>query len=85
LAVDANNKIIFVHSFKNLGGMILKPINRFAGFIGNGRLALAIVVDDSSLLARVDLTYQCPRVHPSLLALTRQKSKYWLTLPKMLP
>jgi hypothetical protein len=28
LAVGANNKIIFVHSFKNLGGTILEPINR---------------------------------------------------------
>jgi hypothetical protein len=55
LAVDANNKIIFVHSFKNLGGSILKPINRFPGFIGNGRVALTIVVDDSSLLAHIDI------------------------------
>ncbi len=53
LAVDTNNKIIFVHSFKNLGGMILEPINRFAGFIGNGRVALAVVVDNSSLLAHL--------------------------------
>ncbi len=53
LAVVANNKIIFVHSSKNLGGTILEPINRFAGFIGNGRVALAIVADDSSLLYHI--------------------------------
>ncbi len=55
LAVVANKKIIFIHSFKNLGGTILEPVNRFIGFIGNGRVALAIVVDDSSLLAHVDI------------------------------
>jgi hypothetical protein len=55
LAVDACNKIIIVHSFKNLGGTILKPINRFAGFIGNGRVALAIIINNSSLLAHVNI------------------------------
>ena len=30
LAVDTNNKIVILHSLKNLGGTILKPTNRFA-------------------------------------------------------
>ncbi len=55
LAVDASSKIIFVHSFKNLGGTILKPTNRFAGFIRNGRVALAVITDDSSLLAHINI------------------------------
>jgi hypothetical protein len=62
LTVDANNKIIFVHSFKNLGGTILEPINRFTGFIGNGRVASAILINDSSLLAHVNI--MAPLMHP---------------------
>ena len=55
LAMDTNNKIVILHSLKNFGGMILEPTNRFAGLIGNGRVAAAMVINNSSLLAHVNI------------------------------
>jgi hypothetical protein len=28
LAIDANNKIMIVHNFKNLGGTLTNPVNK---------------------------------------------------------
>jgi hypothetical protein len=56
LAVDANNKIIIVHSFKNLGGMILEPTNKLAGFIGKVRVASAVIIDNTLLLVHTNFT-----------------------------
>jgi hypothetical protein len=55
LAVDAKNKIIILHSFKNFWGTILEPTNKLAGFISNGRVASAtIVIKVTLLLAHAD-------------------------------
>jgi hypothetical protein len=51
LAVDANNKIIVMHSFKNLGGTLTNPVNKYACLIGSGRNTVAVIVDTASLLA----------------------------------
>jgi hypothetical protein len=51
LAVDANNKIIIMHSFKNLGGTLTNPVNKYASLTGSGRNAVAVIVDTASLLA----------------------------------
>ncbi len=55
-AVDANNKIVVVHSFRNLGRLILQPANSYGALIGNRRVASAVIVDKASLLSHVDIT-----------------------------
>ncbi len=57
IAVDANNKVVVMHSFKNLGlgGTLLNPTNKFACLIGSGRLASAVIVDKTSLLLPLDI------------------------------
>jgi hypothetical protein len=52
-AVNENNKIVIVHSVRNLGGLILQPGNSYGALIGNGHTALAI--DKASLLSHVDI------------------------------
>jgi hypothetical protein len=54
-AVNANNKTVVVHSFRNLGGSIHQPANSYGALIGNECLALAIIVDKISLLSHVDV------------------------------
>jgi hypothetical protein len=54
-AVGTNNKIIIVHSVKNLGGTILNPANCYGPLIGNGRIATAVVVNKASLLSHVNI------------------------------
>jgi hypothetical protein len=54
-AVNANNKIVVVHSFRNIGGSILQPANSYGALIGNGCIALAIIVDKASLLSHVNV------------------------------
>ena len=51
LAVDANKKIMIMHSFKNLGGTLTNPVNKYACRIGSGRNAVAVIVDTASFLA----------------------------------
>ncbi len=55
-AVDANNKIIIVHSIKNLGGTILNPANCYSTLIGNGCVSSAVIIDKASLLSHVNIT-----------------------------
>jgi hypothetical protein len=50
LAVDTNNRIIVMHSFKNLGGTPTNPVNKYACLIGSGHNAVAVIVDTASLL-----------------------------------
>jgi hypothetical protein len=40
-----------MHSFKNLGGTLTNPVNKYACLIGSGRNAVAVIVDTASLLA----------------------------------
>ncbi len=54
-AMDANNKIIILHSVKTLGGTILNPANCYGALIGNGRVALAVIIDEASLLSHVNI------------------------------
>jgi hypothetical protein len=51
LAVNANNKIIIMQSFKNLGGTLTNPVNKYTCLIGSGCNAVAVIVDTASLLA----------------------------------
>jgi hypothetical protein len=56
LALDANNKVMILHSFKNLGGTLLNPTNKYACLIGTGRVTSAVIVDETTLLATCDVT-----------------------------
>jgi hypothetical protein len=56
LALDANNKVMILHSFKNLLGTLLNPTNKYACLIGTGRVASAIIVDETTLLATCNVT-----------------------------
>jgi hypothetical protein len=58
LAIVNNHQIVVLHSFKNLGGIIFNPMNKFACLIGTGRVALAIIFDKASLLAICDIATQ---------------------------
>jgi hypothetical protein len=55
-AVNANNKVVVMHSFKNLAGTLLNPTNKFACLIGSGRVASAVIVDKTFLLLPLDIT-----------------------------
>jgi hypothetical protein len=54
-SMDANNKIIIVHSIKNLGKTILNPANCYGALIGNGCIAPAVIVNKASLLSHVNI------------------------------
>jgi hypothetical protein len=56
LALDANNKVMILHSFKNLGGTLLNPTNKYACLIGTGQVTSAVIVDKTTLLAICDVT-----------------------------
>jgi hypothetical protein len=56
IAINANNKVVVMHSFKNLGGTLLNPTNKFACLIGSGHVAFAIIVDKTSLLLPLNIT-----------------------------
>jgi hypothetical protein len=56
VAVDRDNKVVVMHSFKNLGGTLLHPTNKFACLIGSGRVASVVIVDKASLLLPLDIT-----------------------------
>jgi hypothetical protein len=45
-----------MHSFKNLGGTLLNPTNKFACLIGSGRVASAVIVKKTSLLLPLNIT-----------------------------
>jgi hypothetical protein len=50
ITVNANNKGVVMYSFKNPGGTLLNPTNKFACLIGSGRVASTVIVDKTSLL-----------------------------------
>jgi hypothetical protein len=56
LALDANNKVMILHSFKNLGGTLLNPTNKYACLIGTGQVTSAIIVDKMTRLATCYVT-----------------------------
>ncbi len=56
IAVDANNKVVVMHSFKNLGWTLLYPTNKFACLIGSERVAPAVIANKASLLLLLDTT-----------------------------
>jgi hypothetical protein len=56
VAFDRDNKVVVMHSFKNLGGTLLHPTNKFACLIGSGRVASVVIVDEASLLLSLDIT-----------------------------
>jgi hypothetical protein len=56
LALDANNKVMILHSFKNLGGTLLNPTNKFTCLIGTGQVTSAVIVDKTTLLATCNMT-----------------------------
>jgi hypothetical protein len=55
IAVDANNKVIVMHSFKNLGGTLLHPTNKFACLFGSGCVTSAVIADKAFLLLPLDI------------------------------
>ncbi len=54
-AVNANNKIVVVHSFRNVGRLILHLANIYGTLIGNGCVASAVIINKASLLSHVDV------------------------------
>jgi hypothetical protein len=56
VAVNRDNKVVIMHSFKNLGGTLLHPTNKFACLIGSGRVTSVVIVDEASLLLPLDFT-----------------------------
>jgi hypothetical protein len=56
LALDTNNKVMILHSFKILGGTHLNPTNKYACLIGTGRVTSAVFVDETTLLATCNVT-----------------------------
>ncbi len=56
VAIDRDNKVIVMHSFKNLGGTLLHPTNKFACLIGSGHIASVVIVDKASLLLPLNIT-----------------------------
>ncbi len=54
-AVDANIKIIIIHSAKNLGGTILNPANCYNTLISNGRVPSAVIVNKAYLFSRINI------------------------------
>jgi hypothetical protein len=55
VAIDRDNKVVIMHSFKNLGGTLLHPTNKFACLIGSGHVTSVIIVDKASLLLPLDI------------------------------
>ncbi len=56
IAVNANNKVVVLHSFKNLGGTLLYPTNKFACLVGLGRVISTVIANKASLLFPLDIT-----------------------------
>jgi hypothetical protein len=56
VAIDKDNKVAVMHSFKNLRGTLLHPTNKFACLIGSGCVASVVIVDKASLLLPLDIT-----------------------------
>jgi hypothetical protein len=56
VAVNRDNKVVVMHSFKNLGGTLLHPTNKFACLIGSGCIASVVIVDKASFLLLLDIT-----------------------------
>jgi hypothetical protein len=74
-AMDGNNKIINVHSVKNLGGTILNPANCYGTLIGNGHVASAVIVKEASLLSHVNIAM--PQNKNIIACLARQTSRQY--------
>jgi hypothetical protein len=55
VAVNRDNKVVVMHSFKNRGGTLLHPTNKFACLIGSGHVASVVIVDKASLLLPLDI------------------------------
>jgi hypothetical protein len=55
IAVNANNKVVVMHSFKNLGRTLLNPTNKFACLIRSGCVASAVIVNKTSLLLPLNI------------------------------
>jgi hypothetical protein len=51
LAMDINHQIVVLHSFKNLGGTVFNPTNKFACLLGTRQVTLAVIFDKALLLA----------------------------------
>jgi hypothetical protein len=71
LAVDANNKIMIMHSFKNLGGTLTNPVNKYVFLIGSGRNAVAVIVNTASFLTLPEVS--TPTYKTIILCMTKEE------------
>ena len=56
LAGDIGQGIMVLHSFKNFGGTILSPLDKFACLLGGTRMAPIIVVNEDAISDNIELT-----------------------------
>jgi hypothetical protein len=49
LAANANKTVAILHSFKNIGGTLLRPSNKFVCFMGTSVNATAVAIDLASI------------------------------------
>ena len=78
LAGDSGQGIIILHSFKNLGGTILAPADKFVCLIGSNQTAPIVIVNEIALASTCDI------VTPSaedILACTTVEELLVLTAP----
>lgn len=55
LAANANDTILFLHSFKNIGGTPIQPANKFVCFLGSNENASVVIIDTQSTTANANL------------------------------
>ncbi len=55
LAANMNDTILFLHSFKNIGGTPLLPANKYACIIGANENASAVIMDMQSITSNANL------------------------------
>ena len=54
LGVNMDNRVMVIHSFKILGGTILNPTKKYTCLMGAGQIALAVIVDERSMLSHIN-------------------------------
>ena len=55
LAANSNDTILFLHSFKNIGGTPLLPTNKYVCFLGANDNASAVIINPQTITADVNL------------------------------
>ena len=59
-AADTDGTLIALHSFANLGGTLLRPVDKFVCLTGSGHVGVPLIVDEQSATEEVD--FKAPSV-----------------------